>query len=83
MQPEQMPRGRIAKITQRLMQHDQQQMEPLIGVGLGHAEQGCMGNLKRGHFQIAQQEQQTVFGRRQWRVGIGRIGWFALSRSLA
>jgi len=61
-QGQQMPCGRIAKVTERLVEHQQQHMKPFIGIRLGHAEGGGMRNLKRGNFEIAQQEQQAVFG---------------------
>jgi len=33
-----------------------------------------MGNLKRGNVEIAEQEEQAIFRRRQWPVGRGRLG---------
>jgi len=73
-QRKQMTGGCIAKITQGLVQHNQQQMQPFIGIGLGHAKGGGMRNLKRGYVQIAQQEQQAVFGCGERRIDIGGLG---------
>ena len=73
-QGQQMARWCIAKIAQGLVQHDQQEMQPFVDVGLGHAKQRAVGNLQRGYFQIAQQEQQAIFLCRQRRIDIRAVG---------
>jgi hypothetical protein len=46
--------GCVTELRKRLVKHNQQDVDPLIGEGLRHAKQGAMSDLDGSNFQIAQ-----------------------------
>jgi len=61
--------GRIAEVAERHEQRRQQDMDPLIGFALTHAEQAPLDHLEGVGLQVNQQEEQSIFRRCQ-RAGL-------------
>ena len=62
-------------------------MDPLVGIRLRHLEHRPVGDLECGHLEIAQNEQQAIFRRRQRAGAVLAVAatsaWLALDRPLA
>ncbi len=57
--------GSIAEAAQRRKQRRQQDMDPLVGFALAHAEQPPLDHLNGVGLQVGEQEEQPVFRRCQ------------------
>jgi hypothetical protein len=56
--------GGITEGAQRRQQRGEEDVNPLIGFALAHAEQASLDDLERVGFQVDQQEEQPIFRRR-------------------
>ena len=66
--------GRIAEVAERHEQRRQQDMDPLIGFALTHAEQAPLDHLEGVGLQVNQQEEQSILGPPQvWGSGGNRL----------
>src|SRR3954454_20227665 len=53
--------GSIAEAAQRRKQRRQQDMDPLVGFALAHAEQPPLSHLNGVGLQVGEQEEQAIF----------------------
>jgi hypothetical protein len=64
--------GGIAEGAQRCQQYREEDMNPLMGCALPHAEQAALHHLERRGLQVDQHEEQAIFRRRERTVFVHR-----------
>lgn len=52
----------ISRIDKGLLEHHKQDVDSLIGIGLRHAKQGAVCNLKHSDVEVTENEQQVILG---------------------
>jgi hypothetical protein len=56
--------GGIAEGAERRQQHREEDMDPLVGLALAHAEQASVHHLEGIGLEVDQNEEQAIFRRR-------------------